>query len=61
MRRAIVFLFSVIVVISFGAEIKIKDVSPVLDIYEPVSFMIENKIMELDENGNFRGGLLTTR
>gem|GEM_PF-599497 len=61
MRKTIFFVFLVIVVISFGAEIKIKDVSPVLDIYEQVSFMIENKIMELDENGNFRGGLLTTR
>lgn len=43
------------------AQVSIKDVSPVLDIYIPVSFVIENKIMELDENGNFRGGLLTTR
>lgn len=45
----------------FFAQVDIKDVSPVLDIYVPVSFVIENKIMELDENGNFRGGLLTTR
>ncbi|HBT39911.1 MAG: Uncharacterized protein XD58_0680 [Thermotoga sp. 50_1627] len=43
------------------AQVDIKDVSPVLDIYTPVSFVVENKIMELDENGNFRGGLLTTR
>ncbi|HOK83363.1 MAG TPA: hypothetical protein PLP64_03960 [Pseudothermotoga sp.] len=61
MRKAIFFILFSFVVLSFCAEVKIKDVSPVLDIYEPVSFMIENKIMELDENGNFRGGLLTTR
>jgi len=61
MRKAIFFILLNFAVLSFCAEVKIKDVSPVLDIYEPVSFMIENKIMELDENGNFRGGLLTTR
>lgn len=61
MRKTFFCFFLSLVVFSFCAEVKIKDVSPVLDIYEPVSFMIENKIMELDENGNFRGGLLTTR
>lgn len=61
MRKAIFFILLNFAVLLFCAEVKIKDVSPVLDIYEPVSFMIENKIMELDENGNFRGGLLTTR
>ncbi|HEY8540821.1 MAG TPA: S-layer homology domain-containing protein [Pseudothermotoga sp.] len=61
MRKTLFCVFLSLVVFSFCAEVKIKDVSPVLDIYEPVSFMIENKIMELDENGNFRGGLLTTR
>ncbi|WP_041081122.1 S-layer homology domain-containing protein [Thermotoga profunda] len=61
MRKTLFCFFLSLVVFSFCAEVKIKDVSPVLDIYEPVSFMIENKIMELDENGNFRGGLLTTR
>lgn len=61
MRKALFYIFLTFTVLSFCAELKIKDVSPVLDIYEPVSFMIQNKIMELDENGNFRGGLLTTR
>lgn len=61
MRKALFCILLSFTVLSFCAEVKIKDVSPVLDIYEPVSFMIQNKIMELDENGNFRGGLLTTR
>lgn len=61
MRKALFYIFLTFTVLSFCAELRIKDVSPVLDIYEPVSFMIQNKIMELDENGNFRGGLLTTR
>lgn len=61
MRKTIFYIFLSFAVLSFCAEVKIKDVSPILDIYEPVSFMIQNKIMELDENGNFRGGLLTTR
>lgn len=58
-RTLLVFLLSMGCL--FFAQVSIKDVSPVLDIYVPVSFVIENKIMELDENGNFRGGLLTTR
>ncbi|MGB9789427.1 MAG: hypothetical protein ACPLTP_02185 [Thermotoga caldifontis] len=58
--RKMVVLFALIGC-SLFAQLNIKDVSPVLDIYVPVSFVIENKIMELDENGNFRGGLLTTR
>lgn len=60
MKRTILlmFLFSTCLLL---AQVNIKDVSPVLDIYVPVSFVIENKIMELDEFGNFRGGLLTTR
>ncbi len=45
----------------FAQETRIRDVSPVLDIYEPVSFVVEKQIMEIDENNNFRGGLLTTR
>ncbi len=61
MRKALLFIFLSLTVSLLCAQVKIKDVSPVLDIYEPVSFMIQNKIMELDENGNFRGGLLTTR
>ncbi|MFN4190345.1 MAG: S-layer homology domain-containing protein [Pseudothermotoga sp.] len=61
MRKALFCILLGLTVLFFCAEVKIKDVSPVLDIYEPVSFMIRNKIMELDENGNFRGGLLTTR
>lgn len=61
MRKALFCILLSLTVLSFCAEVKIRDVSPVLDIYEPVSFMIQNKIMELDENGNFRGGLLTTR
>lgn len=61
MRKALFCILLGLTVLLFCAEVKIKDVSPVLDIYEPVSFMIQNKIMELDENGNFRGGLLTTR
>ncbi len=61
MRKLLFFAPLIVAIAIFGAEVKIKDVSPVLDIYEPVSFMIENKIMDLDENGNFRGGLLVTR
>ncbi|MFN3283530.1 MAG: S-layer homology domain-containing protein [Pseudothermotoga sp.] len=61
MRKVLFCILLSLTVLLFCAEVKIKDVSPVLDIYEPVSFMIQNKIMELDENGNFRGGLLTTR
>jgi len=60
-RKLLFFAPLIVAIAIFGAEVKIKDVSPVLDIYEPVSFMIENKIMDLDENGNFRGGLLVTR
>ncbi|KAF2957312.1 hypothetical protein AS159_09845 [Thermotoga sp. Ku-13t] len=59
MRKMVVLL--ALIGCSLFAQLNIKDVSPVLDIYVPVSFVIENKIMELDENGNFRGGLLTTR
>lgn len=54
-------LLALSILCSLIAQVNIKDVSPVLDIYTPVSFVVENKIMELDENGNFRGGLLTTR
>ncbi|AJC74759.1 hypothetical protein AJ81_05520 [Pseudothermotoga hypogea DSM 11164 = NBRC 106472] len=58
-RMTILVVF--LIACSSIAQVNIRDVSPVLDIYTPVSFVVENKIMELDENGNFRGGLLTTR
>lgn len=45
----------------FGDQVEIKDVSPVLDVYKAVSFLVENQIMKVDENGNFKGGLLITR
>lgn len=60
MKRTLLVFLLLLTCLLF-AQVDIKDVSPVLDIYVPVSFVIENKIMELDENGNFRGGLLTTR
>jgi len=58
-RMTILVVF--LIACSSIAQVNIRDVSSVLDIYTPVSFVVENKIMELDENGNFRGGLLTTR
>ncbi len=61
MRRCLFWLAVISSVLIFAQETRIRDVSPILDIYEPVSFVVQKGIMELDENSNFRGGLLTTR
>ncbi|AEH51759.1 S-layer homology domain-containing protein [Pseudothermotoga thermarum] len=61
MRKLVLALLTVVSLILVAQEVRIRDISPILDIYEPVSFVVQRGIMELDENGNFRGGLLTTR
>ncbi|RKX53576.1 MAG: hypothetical protein DRP25_00070, partial [Thermotoga sp.] len=55
-------LFSMMVLIPvFILCAEIKDVSPGLDVYEAVNYVVDKGIMELDSKGYFRGALLITR
>jgi len=60
-KLSVLIVLFLLINLVFGDQVEIKDVSPVLDVYKAVSFLVENQIMKVDENGNFKGGLLITR
>ena len=59
MKRSLLLIVILIPVFALCAEIK--DVSPGLDVYEAVNYVVDKGIMELDSKGYFRGALLITR
>ncbi|QTA37813.1 S-layer homology domain-containing protein [Thermosipho ferrireducens] len=61
MKKILVFLFILTLVSVFAAEVSISDLSPLVPEYKAVQFLVESRIMELDENGNFKPSLLITK
>lgn len=61
MRKLLTFLLIIMAFLLIAAEIVITDISPIIPEYSAVKFLVENQIMELDVNGNFKPSLLVTR
>ncbi|WP_233185634.1 S-layer homology domain-containing protein [Thermotoga sp. SG1] len=56
-----IFLAGLLIIALSLAGQDIKDVEPDSPFFEAVKYVVDSKLMELDENGNFRGALLVTR
>ncbi|MBZ4650429.1 S-layer homology domain-containing protein [Thermosipho sp. (in: thermotogales)] len=62
MRKVLsIFLIMFLMMIIFAVETVITDLSPIVPEYSAVKFLVENQIMDLDVNGNFKPSLLITR
>ncbi|WP_448377898.1 S-layer homology domain-containing protein [Fervidobacterium sp.] len=56
------FIILLLLFISIGAfSVTIKDLSPSAAEYKAVNFLVEQKIMDVDQNGNFKPSLLVTK
>jgi|GEM_PF-4991046 len=61
MKKILIVLLLVFSILAFSVEVVITDVSPYSADYELIKYLVENRIMELDENGKFKPNLLMTR
>ncbi|MBO8160271.1 MAG: S-layer homology domain-containing protein [Thermosipho sp. (in: Bacteria)] len=61
MKKTLIYFFLLFAFLSFSVEVVITDVSPFSNEYNIVKFLVENRIMELDESGKFKPALLVTR
>lgn len=58
--RGIIILFLICISV-FGFSTTIKDLSPSAAEYKAVLYLVEQKIMDVDPNGNFKPSLLVTK
>lgn len=57
----LVSVIAVIFIVSYSFAATIKDLSPSAVEYKAVSFLVEQRIMDVDSNGNFKPSLLVTK
>ncbi|MGC9772203.1 S-layer homology domain-containing protein [Fervidobacterium islandicum] len=57
----LVSVIAVIFIVSYSFAATIKDLSPSAAEYKAVSFLVEQRIMDVDSNGNFKPSLLVTK
>lgn len=61
MKKILIIILLIFSVLFFAIEVVITDVSSFSTDYSVVKYLVENRIMELDENGNFKPNLLMTK
>lgn len=61
MKKILFLIILFFAAISFSIEVVITDVSPYSADYQLIKYLVEKRIMELDEDGKFKPNLLMTR